>query len=140
MTGHDDDDNFRLLFGPNWKASTVRELQRWCRLEFLLRPEPGSPNYRLSQYLDSYKPRIHPLSIRPMTEEEEEMIKNCRIFQRTIIQTLGLGNGGAATPVDLQSVRMSMDVMEEDAEGIFWVAANAMDQGHPIDNEKRLFW
>lgn len=83
FAGKDNEENFQLLFGPNW-AKDIEQMHREARIEILLDPPRGSPSYAFNSSSDATY--LGPRSVRPASGPEQEAIQEVRSFQAMIAE------------------------------------------------------
>ncbi|KAK2014790.1 hypothetical protein LZ32DRAFT_690259 [Colletotrichum eremochloae] len=123
ITGQDSPENMQRLFGPG-SLSTMKELHEKARIEALLDPPRGSPNYVVNASTDD--PALA-RSVRPPTEAEQQKLQEVREMQQRIRQRVGAGK--SPTSDDLKSILTSFGPNWVAKSSVYTLAANAMDQG-----------
>ena len=111
------------LLGPLWEIK-AKEVIKETRIEVLLCPPPGSPNYKASEHLDIGSPRWAPRA--PNAEEEVELGKVRNMQQRVANQ---LGGRKAVETEDIKDILMGMGENWADNLGALEAAMNGTDQG-----------
>jgi hypothetical protein len=115
----------QLLFGPRWESSIKKDHEA-VRIECLLDPPPGSPNYALNAYMDDASIVRSP---RPATEAERQRVKEVREMQELIRRRVGVGKPPSSA--DMMAILTAFRADWPARMETYTMAANTMDQGVP---------
>lgn len=126
FTGQDTSENLRLLFGPNYGSPDMKAIYEKVRLGFLVDPHPNSEWHIVK---DKY---MHPSlirSLRPITEAEEERIKEVK-HMRALIR-LAVGAGKSPEPAKGNAILENFDSDQSTKLENYAIALETMDKGVP---------
>ena len=127
VTGKDTPENFSLIFGQP-PTKEIKKTQKDQRMEALLRPPPGSPDYVMSSglQLDIGCP---PWTPREPSPEEQLEVTKVRNMQALITSHMGARGVKNIKPADMQQILVSNFGADwVSALGTYQTALNAMDQ------------
>lgn len=128
MTGNDTPKNIILLLGRD-DTKEIRKTIKDQRLEALLRPPPGSPDYVMATGL-KLDVDCPPWTPRAPSPEEEVEVTKIRNMQHLITSHMGARGVQSITPADMQQILVSNFGAEwVGALGVYQTALSAMDQG-----------
>ena len=128
ITGKDTPENITKFVGRN-DQDQIEKTHQDVRMEILLRPPPGSPNWAMAKNLkvDENRPAWTP---RPASTEEEAELKKIRDMQEVIRCHMGSRSMNSITSKDMQDVlTQNFGNSWVDALATYQSAINAMDQG-----------
>ena len=123
ITGKDDPESMRLLFGPPWTADIADTLKE-ARMSVLLDPPRGSPDYGFLARLDD---RTLARNCRPATSEEQAQINQVREMQAKIRERVGAGRSPGSDV--MKAILTEYGAGWDEMLPIYQLAVNTMDQG-----------
>lgn len=127
LTGKDTSANIELLLGPNEKDS-VKETHERTRIDVLLDPPRGSPNYCVSQDLDEH---CSARNIRPPSPDELIMLQKIGDMQARIKAKMDSRGSKKVTNEDTKAILTSFGDRWVEMLPIYQHALNSMDQDAP---------